>query len=446
MKRWIVGVLSKLRPSKQLGPGSSKDSGQQEVKARDPETEPTSKSVSTRTESKVALLIGFDFGTHSTKVVIRRRGVRQGRLLALDRAAEGYPSFAVPSVVRVLNGTLCFGTEALRQNSGTLYRFLKLELIRKSGTTSIDCENTDLLVTAYFAWVLNSVKGWIDTEYGIANTKLFLNVAAPMDHFEDDEIKARYLRLLGTAWEWVFDDPAKNVVQYVSEADLKSWMGGTRLTIPESETRVYDVLPETIAPIMSLSQDPRMTPGIYLLVDMGAGTTEMSVNYVPAPGTEEAVLCYFDRSTTIGAEQFLNGQDREQLKSAVLTHLWQTWCYGFKKDGQNQAAKQRWKSLSILLLGGGTCRPDVCDAIKGEKHAVYSRFPQEAKCQIMRHGPANLHCDGLQLSPQDLSLASVANGLAFPRMQWLEFYEPAEVEAIGSTAVQKAREPWFFDR
>jgi hypothetical protein len=75
-----------------------------------------------------------------------------------------------------------------------------------------------------------------------------------------------------------------------------------------------------------------------------------------------------------------------------------------------------------ILVGGGTCRTDVYNAIVRQQHAAYSWFPGEGHCEILRDGPADLDFGPVRVSPEDLSLASVANGLAFPRMKWLLFY------------------------
>lgn len=452
MRKWITTALAKLKARLAKAPAEpatfkpTQEPGQSFLQETHPTPAPVSKLKSLKPQTKVALLIGLDFGTHSTKVVVRRRGERQGRVVALDVPVSGYPPYAIPSLVRAAEGALWFGGEALNRGDGVLYRLLKLELIKTTSLVNGEQSNVDLLVTAYFAWILGAVRKWVDEEYGLENCKLFLNVAAPMDHFEIAQIKKRYLAILATAWEWTFGPKYHHIRQAVALNDVKSWMETDQVLIPNAAVRTYDVLPETIAPIVSLSQDPRMNAGMYLLIDMGAGTTELSINFVSVPGGEQNVLCYFDRSILLGAEKFLAGEKQRELLALLLKNIWQTWYLGYEKDAQNYAARQRWKSLRILLLGGGTCRKDVCDAINAEHHAVFTRFPGEARCEILRHGPADLQFPASKVSQEDISLASVANGLAFPRMQWPKFYEPAQIEPIEGTAAQNAADPWYLDR
>ena len=58
--------------------------------------------------------VGFDFGTHSTKVIIRERGNANGVVPVLDDACENYPLFASPSVVHFDGERLWFGARAFK--------------------------------------------------------------------------------------------------------------------------------------------------------------------------------------------------------------------------------------------------------------------------------------------------------------------------------------------
>lgn len=135
------------------------------------------------------VIVGFDFGTHSTKVVFRLRGGADGRIAQFDKPASGYPILASPSVVRFLNGQLFFGTQALRQSGGQLFTSLKVRLLLEGQQNEeplpagLDCRS---LATAYFAWAFQqlriSLRDFIDGG-------VLLNVAAPMSVFEVSELK-----------------------------------------------------------------------------------------------------------------------------------------------------------------------------------------------------------------------------------------------------------------
>lgn len=80
------------------------------------------------------VVIGLDFGTYSTKVVVRIRGEKKSRVLVFDEPAAGYPSFVSPSLVRMIDGRLFFGRLASQKTGGTLFRSLKVSLLPPTST------------------------------------------------------------------------------------------------------------------------------------------------------------------------------------------------------------------------------------------------------------------------------------------------------------------------
>ena len=119
MSRWFRVILDKLGwPKKSPTIPETPNIG-----AKKPETEasrvsdlvpsPSLDMPPRVSETRVALQIGFDFGTYSTKVVVRRRGERVGNAICVGGSVDGYPSFAAPSLVRVSDDTVWFGGGAL---------------------------------------------------------------------------------------------------------------------------------------------------------------------------------------------------------------------------------------------------------------------------------------------------------------------------------------------
>jgi len=404
--------------------------------------------------SDLAVVIGLDFGTYSTKVVLRRRGEQQGTVVRVEPPVEGYPTFASPSLVRVSDDAISFGGEALAGRLGALFSSLKLDLLGGFNDVHQDWPTPDLLAALYMSWVLRRVKAYIDARYGEEGAKVLLNVAAPMDHYESAALKSRYLRIVRAAWESVYGAEPVGVEQGLSLADavhrFAPWLAEG--TVPDPTVRAYEVLPETIAPIVSLSRDPRMDPGMYLIVDMGAGTTELSIDYVEAPGGDQNVLCYYDEWVRLGAEQLQNpsvAEDGDHLIREFLRAVRRTWGEGYEKDARNHAARHRWKQLSILLAGGGTFRSDVLTTIRSNRRAVMHAFaPEDVTYSVLRHAPCDIDFGpGEGPNPPDASLLAVANGLAFPRMQWPVVYPPSDVPDLEGTPQRERGDPlWYLER
>ena len=67
--------------------------------------------------------IGLDYGTFSTKVILRGHEETRGKVLLLDeKPTEGYPSFATPSAVRIQQDRIFFGGRAVTEQGGMLIK------------------------------------------------------------------------------------------------------------------------------------------------------------------------------------------------------------------------------------------------------------------------------------------------------------------------------------
>src|SRR5258708_3520137 len=119
--------------------------------------------------------------------------------------------------------------------------------------------------------------------------------------------------------------------------------------------------------------DPRTEPGMYLVVDMGAGSTELSVNLVREPDADQKILCYADTSFVMGGDNFaeadtLPANERVkkigQLVKRLVDKFISTYWYGFKKDKNSRIEKRKWSRLRVLLVGGGCRRSEVERALR----------------------------------------------------------------------------------
>lgn len=388
--------------------------------------------------------IGFDYGTCSTKVQVRWRGESRSRVILVDdRPTPRYPSFATPSAVRVCGDRVFFGRRAVEGTGGAFYKSLKVQLLPpdhgfgQEAPAFPDGLRPELLIGCYLAWALGSVV----EQLGVPAGNVALNVAAPMNHVENATLKGRYLQIIQAAWEAVFGMNPVTVDQGASLDDLRdlfdTWLGQD---VPDLGTRRFEVLPETIAPLVSLSGDPRMEPGMYLMVDMGAGTTEFSINQVVQESDgfgNRKVNCYVDTSIRLGGDDFegLPGRaDQAQARAAMQNRFRgafdETWYKGFMKDG-TRAAKAKWRKLQVIQAGGGARHPDIQEFLKS---ALPNPGWTVAELSYHRswHTPYGLDLDDLpqQPDPKDLPLLAVSHGLSVERKHWPVYFMPDEVETL----------------
>jgi len=210
--------------------------------------------------------------------------------------------------------------------------------------------------------------------------------------------------------------------------------------IPSSEERKFFVLPETVAPIVSLQLEPFLETGIYLIADMGASTTEMSVFAVNDSANENIILGYFDMTEIRGGNNLAEfdqmevgrSQDRlEEFLAEVKKQADKVWFSGYRLDKNNRAAKQRWEKLELLLTGGATHHPNVRQHFDEQINPIIAQPRNDANLSVGRHEPTTLTCDSGRDEP-DLSLFAVANGLAIERPRWPRFFHEHEIDELDS--------------
>lgn len=388
------------------------------------------------------VIVGLDFGTHSTKVVVRTRGDKNARIITIDDSTQGYPWFASPSLVRLSRGRLTFGRDALdERRGGVLYRSLKVHLLPPTEDLPIQFPlgpSPDLLVACYLAWALQRIR-WNLAKRGEPN--VILNLAAPMDHIENEGLRTRYLHVAQAAWESAFGANPLPIEQNANFDDIvRPMVRWLEREPPEAAERRYEILPETVAPIVSLSIDPRMAPGMYAIFDMGAGTTEISVNHVNEPGADQRVLCYADESILVGGDNFQladqqiehgsvgNGGHAPLLRSITKAHK-RVWHSGYSKDSENYSARQRWRELTVLLTGGGGRRQDVANAIS-QANPILAWPTDETTYVVDWHQPTGIDFEQNLTSAmnEDIPLLAVAHGLSLERQKWPNFFCPRAIE------------------
>jgi len=349
---------------------------------------------------------------------------------------ERYPWFTEPSVIRLHDGRLTFGRKALAGKGGELWRSLKMRLLDPNGML-LDSSHSespltvDVIIAAHVANVLQRIWRALKTQYGDTHEiQLMLNIGAPMNHFVNAELHERYLQIMNAAWQVTFGESPyaiKNGVRIEEVVPLLCQM--IALPVPDTTARPFEVLPETVAPIVSMSKDPSMDPGLYTMMDMGAGTTEMSVIFVSDSSSGHRVSCYFDESHCIGGNDLAvadNGgpQSADHHAEQIRKLLAKITLLAFQNDAPNPVLREKWENLKLLYTGGGSRHP----AILRES----SRMTQELKnWQIGEqyfdcgwHTPRFPRYES-ELSDTESSLLAVANGLSYHRKDWPIFYEPA---------------------
>ena len=419
---------------------------------------PTSRAASTtrrRQSEKARVIVGCDYGTHSTKVLYRRRGEERIRLAQIGTPCEGYPECASPSVIRIKDDRITFGKQAVGGRNGEPFASLKVHLLRGDAAAAVDLPQAATVLNAvYLAWVFAEVRRVVEKDFPSA--EITFQVAAPIDYagyVDQSEIKQRFQAVTQAAWKAAFDPTVENKLSLRRGGSLGHACDVMRRLLeepllPESESPCQ-ILPETVAPIVALALDPEMEPGIYLMVDMGAGTTEMSVVNSTTNADGEVATCYFDSTIEIGGDKFGRAASSQDIatidgllyqleRQATVVHH-----SGFMKVAKNPVARRQWDELTVVLTGGGTRRGDVAGIFR---NPLSRRFGAHLKQFGIRSsvldGPRiNLDTSGLGIPDSEARYLVVARGLLVEQPRWPLTFLPHEVTALESDNTPTERRP-----
>lgn len=222
------------------------------------------------TESEVVL--GIDFGTSSTKIVIGDSGLEKAFAVPFFEA-NGIDEYLLPSRLYETNGafSLYRGTQ--------VHRDLKLALIRKIGDAS-----KQNLVIAFLALAIRHSRAWLfsnhQSTYATTLLRWKLVVGLPVAHHLNDEIAECFKEIADLAWLTAnIEGVVSNAT--ISQARAEAQLQHTNDTYSLSDNfALVEVIPEIAAQIYGVVSSGTFDPSrvnIFMMVDVGAGTVDSSL-------------------------------------------------------------------------------------------------------------------------------------------------------------------------
>lgn len=442
--------------------------------------------------------IGLDFGTAFTKCVVRDLGATQAFVVPM----AGEQSL-LPSEVFVGRSRLGLFGETL--SDGQTYRVQNLKMIlaeTASGQTDglwatefrrLSEHQPDAALasnpgglTAYFlARAIQKAKAFIlakspdfDESRG---DRCFLNMAVPVAHAEQTTIAATFESCLRKAWLLAREASLSDWDQTRVQNTLARLDAGSEDDIP-----CY-LYPEVSANVQSYIKSRAGADGLYLFLDVGAGTVDLSVFiYYTHPSNERPISYYSAGVIPLGSSQIemraarsIGGNSTASLESAGLStgsapllHLQLQELLRLGKEGHkidqsfrqamraaeksveddllDEAAKilngarvklvqdadgrrrpagvDQWRTLNLLVGGGGARTPLYARTIERWfqvcNHPVPSRKPIPLPGDLK--WPQNLS----QQNGGEFTRFTVAYGLSFARPDLEDHRFPKEVRPV----------------
>ena len=215
------------------------------------------------------LVIGFDFGTAFTKVII---GESRRRYVVPFNTTDGSPSVCAPCIFYIDNegyGSLSpTGACDKRDN-------LKMPLIEGNSEPSQRAE-----IIVYIALVLRYARDWLNTKYyTIYQEKTidwYVNIGLPTEKYEDKKMENVYCAIVRAAWylsinkeKISINDAIQclNILDNGLSVDTERWI----------HTDKVNCFPEFAAMVSGYVRSPRRRKDLHILIDIGAGTVDVTV-------------------------------------------------------------------------------------------------------------------------------------------------------------------------
>ena len=428
--------------------------------------------------------IGLDFGTAFTKCVVRDLGANQAFVVPM--AGE---QLLLPSEVFVGTSRIGLFGESMTEDRPFRVQNLKMTLaetasgqtagvwaaefrrLREHHPDAVFATNPGLLTVYFLARAIQKAKAFILTKTPdfdeSRGDRYFINMAVPVAHAEESAIAAAFDKCLRQAW------------LLAREASLSDW-DQTRVhaalaslsAVAQDDLPCY-IYPEVSANVQSYVKSRAGVDGLYLFVDVGAGTVDLSIfiyythpsNDRPISYVSAGVIPLGSSQIEIRAARSLADNDlrqvqlqelirrakegdridlalhhamktaEESIEIELLDHAARVLQGGRMKltqdtDGRRRkAGADQWKTLNLLLGGGGAktrLYPDVinkwfkqCNQFEPGRKPI--PLPEDLKW------PTSLPA---RKQAEEFTRFTVAYGLSFDRANLEDHRFPKEVKPL----------------
>lgn len=219
---------------------------------------------------KQQLVIGLDFGTAYSKVVIGE--VRQAHAVHFAKFGSRDNPYLLPATFSVNESGVC--TLDLEAPGTAPVNDLKMRILQ--GDYSLESKAACIV---YIALMLRYVRKWLFSKhkrvYGGNYLDWNLNVGLPAHNYHDDDLVKTYREIVEFAW---LASVSPGDVSFQLARDCLSETVDTKSTIGEIiSSDAIELFPEFAAQITGYVRSPQRQEDLHALMDVGAGTVDVTV-------------------------------------------------------------------------------------------------------------------------------------------------------------------------
>jgi len=230
------------------------------------------------------VVIGFDFGTSSSKVVIRDVYLKTAYAVPFDNLACPENPYLVPTRIFITDD----GFFSLYEENGHRYTDLKAHLMDDPTRPIYEARSTGQQITAqeltaaYLALVIRHARSWFlqQTRMIYKTRRIYwqINLGIPSKNYDDKEMRDAFRTAALAAWRGSRHDDSIGIVQikeYVQHAHhlmrQDNDMDDDNLWLSPDLVNTH---PEVIMEVIGYIKSPLRKNGLHILVDIGATTVD----------------------------------------------------------------------------------------------------------------------------------------------------------------------------
>jgi hypothetical protein len=351
--------------------------------------------------------LGVDYGTSTSKLVLRDYGSLGGAKSFVVGTSE---QFRIPSGLRCLDGYV-FLSELLQDHApGERYESLKMRVAEEALGMSegfhygprpnfpTGFSATDFAILTVW-WLLSiGYRAACELTYASGGGDIIMGatVGIPMSFYDNERICDRFLSIAKTAWRLYSKIGPLQTECSIELTRLKMLLDSHRdMSVPRDRTNLKEwIRSETEAAMWWAFSSPTIADGPFAQVDIGAGTTNVSMFRIYSEGgvrkhglaffascSEPAGMDAIDdqiasriegniKSFSLrGREEQLIGSQRMKvdIQNFVKDKLWEAYRKAWITTSRNingwAAETSAWRLHRVILVGGGSLIPTINSCI-----------------------------------------------------------------------------------
>lgn len=349
------------------------------------------------------VVVGVDFGTSTTKVIWQDLSTNEFELVQWF-PESGLAGFLLPSNVTCRGGVLRYGTrDADGQADDVTVSSIKLCVLCRRNKSICSCGNAvarngtirlpgngtgyaaDVFGCLFLAYVFRSVEQLLKERFPHDQLVTIWNIGCPMDHLDEDGRRQDWERMAGVAMDLANEEEPNGQTSCLDDVSKKlaSYNG------PPADERNYFIQPEGLAAVKAFLESPHAEAKTYAIVDVGAGTTEVSFFFngqiISEPGHPLRPSYLADSTQAVGGLKIdaeLAGlwkcdvaiaRQRKQTRTSTIPALkslqaiyaqYGRTCWEIVKGQKLVAAHD--KHLDLFVIGGGGRLQRLHDDLQGQ--------------------------------------------------------------------------------